>query len=280
MKSYLFAPIVIAGLVTAVGTTSIVNAELKLVKTGQAVASMFDSRSNRDELVDLKTLDAYAYRTDVAAKLSSELKQGQLPSIPSSMAPETSVDIAPVELTPNKVSSECTLTRHTSRERTRTRTVETPRTMPTMPQGTLAGYTFRNLPAIEGPGKNMRVFMKANSPKTFISVNGLGAKDFKFTFDGKKFMQDQKSIVEQQKAFAIQLKGAHIEGWKTLSKEDLAQMSHFGVKVSSDKNGMPEVITIDPAKAAAAAVEHAGAATTDSSDIDNDESDLIATPNR
>lgn len=279
MKSYLFAPIVIAGLVTAVGTTSIVNAELKLVKTGQAVASMFDSRSNRDELVDLKTLDAYAYRTDVASRLSSEVKQGQLPTISSSMAPETSVDIAPVELTAKKVSSECTLTRHTSRERTRTRTVETSRTMPTLPQGTLAGYTFRNLPAIEGPGKNMRVFMKAGSPKSFISMNGFGAKDFKLVFDGKKFM-DQKALAEQQRAFAIQLKGAHIDGWKTLSKEDLAQMKHYGVSVSGDKNGMPEVITIDPAKAAAAAQVAGVEAMNEANAENNADSDLIATPNR
>jgi hypothetical protein len=241
MKPYLLAPIVIAGLVTATGTATVISAEFQAVRTGEQVAGLFQGQR-----ASIYNVDRNDGGREIVARLDSADRPVGLPtlaSIPQTPEPTVDIQMAPI-------AKSCPASKHVLRFAPRA--MHAPRAHSEIPGTELASnYTFHTTPDFP---KNSQIFLSGKNGKPFVNMTGLpaicpDAAKVQLVFDAKKFAKDQK-------AFAKQFKDLRIEAWTLAKMDKLREMGAYQIafqnstKAVEAKNG---AITINPSEMAAAA---------------------------
>jgi hypothetical protein len=284
MKPYLLAPIAIAGIITATGTSTIAATEMKLFKSGQEfVASLTpDIRANQADAIQFN-----AVRDEVASNWQNDFKldeiNAQLAGMP---APETAIQAVPAD-EDEKVCGEeakaceeaevaCKKAKAVSdaaKARARARQARHENRVakaPVAPKAALAAsYSFRTLPAPEVP-ENVALVVNAGDDK-FVHLSTLPRDgEFRMMFDGKKFAEERKMFIKD-------FEKMQVKEWKSLSADELKKLRQFGVKIEVKGDAAPAV-TINPLQIAAS-VDKVGFAALNDADRDADQEDeIIATP--
>ena len=262
MKSYLYAPVVIAGLFTVSGTASIATAELHLVRTGQQVASMLEIRPRQSSDLDQRQLDAYNFERDSARQLRDSIRLGNLSAIPADTEPAPVVDL---KVTPESHECPNVPRAHSTRSHPSRTSVS---------QASLTSrYSYTALPiAPNAPRNNAAVFLKVGSPRPFVNlasfkVGGKDAARWELAFHAKEF-------AERQKEFATAVQKSSFTEWN--KKQTLKSLPVYEMTIETGDGKPSQVITIDPAKLASDAEKLSGS--NDTLPAPDKDDHAIATP--
>ena len=270
MKPYLYAPVIIAGLITLAGTATVASSELHLVRTGQQVASLFEIRTKNSVDFDTRQLDAMNYRRDSAEQLKDAIRLNRLVSAANNPVPAPDVDI---NATPAEDFASTPATTDCPKERAREVRHRARKTNES--HTSLASqytYTIPSVPSL--PKEPSNIYLKAGSKMPVVQLSGfhISGKDgssMRFVFNSKEFSKEQKK-------FAEQMGKARFAEWK--KNEALSKLPMYHIAIGTGPNELPQIVTIDAGKLAADAEKLGEEAGTPAPDSDQEQ--MIATPSK
>ena len=255
MKAYQYATVAIAGIVTIAGTAAIARTELRIVRAGQAVASILMPGNHASITIEHSSVASYDAR-DLGSQLTSDVKSGKMPDVrqtESSLAPLVEVHRTP-------------LAHERATERRMMRLAPEKSALPKPAEVTLKGdmlatrFTYHALPAAPN-AKGFKFTIHTGGGKPFLALAGLPGTCSKDGDVQLKF--DEKTFAKEQKALAEQLKQIRVDAWTSMSKDDLKKLGDYQWKLKNTAAG--RVITIDP-QATIDAAEKTGDAASDQAD--------------